>query len=217
MLYLHNNSIQKITNLDQLCHLTHLYLQWNRIRKIENLNALKNLKKLYLSYNEIQRLECIESLHQLEELHLEYQSLPSSQHAFTFDENSVIGVSVTMHICHDSISMINNRIHQISFFVLACVEKSSLRLINISGLNLKDLNAMKSLPHLAELIAADNQFEDSNCLATSISQLQRLKLATFANCPAHKNDIYYRNKIILASKSLGMCRSSAIYVHFILF
>lgn len=96
MLYLHNNSIQKIINLDEMCHLTHLYLQWNRIRKMENLNALKTLKKLYLSYNEIQRLECIENLHQLEELYLEYQSLPSSRDEFTFDIDSMVGVSVSI-------------------------------------------------------------------------------------------------------------------------
>lgn len=90
--------------------------------------------------------------------------------------------------------------------------KTSLRLINISGLNLRNLNDIKSLPHLTELIAADNQFEDSNCIASSIAQLQRLKLATFANCPAHKNDIYYRNKIILASKTLGIYQFESITI-----
>lgn len=76
--------------------------------------------------------------------------------------------------------------------------------MNISGLNLKNLNAIKSLSNLTELLAADNQFQDSNCIVTTVSQLQRLKSATFANCPAYKNDIYYRNKIILASKTLGL-------------
>lgn len=80
-----------------------------------------------------------------------------------------------------------------------------MRLLNISGLNLKNLNALKSLPHLTEIIAANNQFEDSHDIVSSIAQLQRLKLATFSNCPAHKNDIYYRNKIILASNTLGTC------------
>lgn len=54
-----------------------------------------------------------------------------------------------------------------------------------------------------ELIAADNQFENSDCIVTCIVPLHRLKLAIFANCPAYKNDIYYRNKIILASETLG--------------
>lgn len=97
VLYLHNNSIQKISNLDQVYHLTHLYLQWNRIQKIENLDALKHLKKLYLSYNEIQRLEGVEHLCQLEELHLEYQNLPSSQDEFSFDVDSIVGISVSVY------------------------------------------------------------------------------------------------------------------------
>lgn len=94
---MHNNSIQKITNLDQLCHLTHLYLQWNRIKKIENLNSLKNLRKLYLSYNQIQRLEGVEELHQLEELHLEYQNVALSTEEFSFDADSLIGISVNIY------------------------------------------------------------------------------------------------------------------------
>lgn len=105
MLYLHNNFIQRITNLDHVCHLTHLYLQWNRIEKIENLSTLTNLKKLYLSYNKIQRLEGVERLHQLEELHLEYQNLPSPESEFSFDADSMIGISVSFLaiiciVCH---------------------------------------------------------------------------------------------------------------------
>lgn len=94
VLYLHNNSIQKITNLDQLIHLTHLYLQWNCIRKMENLNHLKNLRKLYLSYNEISCFEGVDGLNFLEELYLEYQNLQPQQE-FTFDTNSLIGISVS--------------------------------------------------------------------------------------------------------------------------
>lgn len=96
VLYLHNNSIQQITNLDELSHLTHLYLQWNRIEKIENLSALKNLKKLYLSYNEIKRLEGVDNLHQLEELHLEYQNLQLPQDEFSFDDDSLTGIAVSV-------------------------------------------------------------------------------------------------------------------------
>lgn len=55
-----------------------------------------------------------------------------------------------------------------------------------------------------EVIAADNNFGNSEYIASSISQLSHLRSATFAGCPAHKDDIYYRNKIILESKSLGL-------------
>lgn len=61
---------------------------------MENLNHLNHLRKLYLSYNEVQRLEGIDNLNQLEELHLEYQQLPLQQE-FTFDVDSLIGISVS--------------------------------------------------------------------------------------------------------------------------
>ncbi|XP_055325560.1 protein phosphatase 1 regulatory subunit 42-like [Sitodiplosis mosellana] len=173
VLYLHNNSIQRIANLDQLIHLTHLYLQWNRIGKMENLNQLKNLRKLYLSYNEISCLEGIDDLNFLEELHLEYQNVQPQQE-FTFDVNSLIGIS------------------------------TSLRELNISGLQLTELKILKTLPHLAKLSAADNNFETSDYIASSINHLNCLQVAVFAGCPAQKRDIHYRNKIILGSKSLEM-------------
>lgn len=100
VLYLHNNSINKIINLDHLIHLTHLYLQWNRIERIENLNPLKHLRKLYLGYNEIQCLEGVENLHELEELHLQYQRLqPNCE--FSFNADSLIGVSVSNFVTID--------------------------------------------------------------------------------------------------------------------
>lgn len=92
VLYLHNNYIKKITNLDALIHLTHLYLQWNCITKIENLNKLKHLKKLYLGSNHIHCLENVEHLTQLEELHVERQQLDNN--SFEFDFRSLGGVAV---------------------------------------------------------------------------------------------------------------------------
>lgn len=77
-------------------------------------------------------------------------------------------------------------------------------MLNVSGLQLTDLNFLKTLPHLIELTAADNRFVDSDYIATSIAGQKYLERASFAGCPAQKNDIYYRNKIILESKSLSM-------------
>lgn len=55
-----------------------------------------------------------------------------------------------------------------------------------------------------ELIAADNNFDCSDDIAASIGELRHLKTALFKGCPAQKQDVYYRNKIILESKSLGI-------------
>lgn len=93
VVYLHNNAIAKIENLNSMVHLTHLYLQRNQIARIENLDNLKNLKKLYLGYNRIHRLENICHLRRLEELHLECQRFSGD---FSFDANALVELSVCL-------------------------------------------------------------------------------------------------------------------------
>lgn len=93
VLYLFNNEITKIENLDNLKNLTCLYLQRNKIKKIENLQTLKKLRKLYLGYNEISVLEGLESLQMLEELHIEKQNLRSGD-SLCFDPRSIMSVTV---------------------------------------------------------------------------------------------------------------------------
>lgn len=46
VLYLYDNRISQITNLNYATNLTHLYLQNNCISCIENLRSLKKLEKL---------------------------------------------------------------------------------------------------------------------------------------------------------------------------
>lgn len=76
-------------------------------------------------------------------------------------------------------------------------------MLNINGLKLTNLDLLKSLPHLVELIASDNSFNCSDYIASSIGHLSYLKKCNFTGCPAQKTDIHYRNKIILESKSIG--------------
>lgn len=180
--------------------MTHLYLQWNRIRKIEHLNQLKNLRKLYLSYNEISHLEGIDNLNLLTELHLEYQNLQPNKE-FTFDVNSLIGISASFISFFQHISFVCLFIYFKS--IISVYFQTSLRVLNISGLHLTELKILRTLPHLTKLIAADNNFEKGDYIASSINCLNDLKTAVFCGCPAQKNDIHYRNKIILESKSLG--------------
>lgn len=46
VLYLYDNQIRQIQNLDFASNVTHLYLQNNCIAAMENLSSLKNLEKL---------------------------------------------------------------------------------------------------------------------------------------------------------------------------
>lgn len=96
VLYLFNNEIAKIENLDNLKNLTCLYLQMNKINKIENLHKLVKLKKLYLGNNEISVVEGLENL-RLEELHIEKQNLRSGD-SLCFDPRSINDISVRQKI-----------------------------------------------------------------------------------------------------------------------
>lgn len=196
VIYLHNNSIRQIKNLESCTKLTHLYLQWNRITQIDNLHCLTNLKKLYLSYNEISHVGGIERLVHLEELHLEYQKLCGNQ-LVSIDVNSFCGVSVGKTI--SNLFFKNNFIELFGIFNF----KDSLRVLNISGLKLSNLSFLVPLRNLEEIIATDNRFTDANHISKSISHLNRLCSAQFMRCPAHLKDFYYRDTIIMKSNSLG--------------
>ncbi|KAJ3153083.1 Protein tilB [Geranomyces michiganensis] len=68
---LHQYDIEKIENLDVYCrHLEILFLQNNQISKIENLNKLKELKYLQLALNNISKIENLEHCESLEKLDL---------------------------------------------------------------------------------------------------------------------------------------------------
>lgn len=96
VLYLHDNQISKIENLESLSNLSCLYLHHNKIKKIENLQSLTKLKKLYLGYNEINVVEGLENLKNLEELHIEKQYLTNGE-SMCFDPRSIENISVSNH------------------------------------------------------------------------------------------------------------------------
>eukprot|EP01105_Mastigella_eilhardi_P021196 TRINITY_DN5109_c0_g1_i2.p1 TRINITY_DN5109_c0_g1~~TRINITY_DN5109_c0_g1_i2.p1 ORF type:complete len:218 (+),score=71.44 TRINITY_DN5109_c0_g1_i2:26-655(+) len=68
---LHQFHIERIELLGECCrHLQILYLQDNLIPKIENLNKLKELKYLNLAVNNIEKVENLEACESLEKLDL---------------------------------------------------------------------------------------------------------------------------------------------------
>ena len=79
MIYLYDNIISKIENLNFAENLTYLYLQNNRIQKLENLNFCPKLQKLYLGGNQIQVLEGLDRCPFLSEIYIENQHLPEGE------------------------------------------------------------------------------------------------------------------------------------------
>lgn len=174
VLYLHNNNIKAITNCDGLVNLTHLYLQWNNIRCIQNINNLQNLRKLYLGHNEICRLEHIDGLIKLEELHIERQRNWKNEPAeFSFETSSIRSIA------------------------------NSLKVLNISGLGLTNLDALIPLQQLRELNACDNRFSNSEDLVKFVKSMPYLTDVTFRRCPAQMNDRHYRDKLYAGSDVLS--------------
>ena len=89
-LFLYDNRINRITNLERCTRLTHVCLQHNNIRRLEGLHTLYNLKKLRLGHNAITVVEGLHNCYELEELHIEDQKLPPGE-TLVFDPRSLRG------------------------------------------------------------------------------------------------------------------------------
>lgn len=77
-----------------------------------------------------------------------------------------------------------------------------MKILNISGLKLKSLNALAPLYQLEQLIASENLFENASDIGQQIQNLRSLLKADLFGCPAQRKDVYYRDKITAASESL---------------
>lgn len=97
VLYLYNNRIEKIENLEGLSQLTHLYLSRNNIRHLAHLSQLHSLQKLYITHNKISVVEGLEDLKELRELHMGSQRLPPED-SLTFDPRSIAAVRDSLRV-----------------------------------------------------------------------------------------------------------------------
>ena len=79
VIYLYDNILNKIQNINFAENLTHLYLQNNRIKKLENLDCCFKLQKLYIGGNQIQVLEGLDQCTCLTEIYAENQRLPDGE------------------------------------------------------------------------------------------------------------------------------------------
>ncbi|KAJ8797035.1 hypothetical protein J1605_001845 [Eschrichtius robustus] len=152
VLYLYDNCISQITNLNYATNLTHLYLQNNRISCIENLGSLKKLEKLYLGGNYIAVIEGLEGLG-LRELHVESQRLPLGE-KLLFDPRTLHSLAVRPHLSILTKNIVINTYNEKR--KLPFLQKS-LSILNISNNNIDDIRDLEILENLNQLIAVDNQ------------------------------------------------------------
>lgn len=172
VLYLYENYISSIQNLDCCRRLTHLYLQNNCISKIDGLDSLISLKKLYLNRNKIQKIENLGGCKNLEELHISHQMQNKGQH-MDFDSGCMMQLGA-----HGSLKVLvlasNNIVHPEALGYV-----SSLRRVDMSA------NAICDMKGVTEFIA-------------SCPLLTSLRLN---GCPVGKT-VKYRDQIIRASVNL---------------
>ncbi|XP_024135695.1 protein phosphatase 1 regulatory subunit 42 isoform X2 [Oryzias melastigma] len=109
VLFLYDNKITQICNLDFASNLTHLYMQKNNITFIDNLHNLQKLSNLYLGGNRIAVVEGLEQLGQLKELHLEGQRLAPGE-KLLFDSRTLLSLAETLSV----LNINNNNIDDIT-------------------------------------------------------------------------------------------------------
>lgn len=80
--------------------------------------------------------------------------------------------------------------------------QKKLRIFNVTGLGLINLDFLPTLQCLNELIAAENKFECPTEIGESIRSLPVLRKVEFRGCPAQK-DIHYKEKIMAKAPRIG--------------
>ncbi|XP_054720403.1 protein phosphatase 1 regulatory subunit 42-like isoform X2 [Uloborus diversus] len=170
-LYLYDNRIERIENLEGLSRLNCLYLQGNRIKTLDNLNTLEQLTVLNISRNAITKLENLKGLANLRELYIEYQKIPDDAPALEVDPESIEAIA------------------------------GSLQVLSVSGNRLKTLQAFRPLRCLQHLQAEENHILDLTELvetAGNWAEIRHLRLSSNPVCRQRK----YRDSLVVACLEL---------------
>ena len=190
MIYLYDNHISRIENINFAENLTHLYLQNNRLQKLENLDACPRLQKLYLGGNQIQVLEGLDRCPQLSEVYIENQRLPDGE-KLVFEPRTLQALSRILGQSGQRLRIVDQ---QGSLF--------SSEVLNVSGNNLDSLVELSSLEKLQELTASNNNLENLRELVQLISVwpwMKRLDTSRNPMCSKAR----YRERLIVVSTTLG--------------
>lgn len=149
VLYLYDNQIEIIQNLDFSSSLEYLYLQNNQIKQIPNL-SVKNLRKLHLDDNEISVLSGLTECSQLTELSIARQRLPSFG-SLQMEPQSLMAISYTL----EAIDISGNGITKLTpFVVLYNLRRFSADDNNI--IDIPEIEVIVGLPNMAEASFTNN-------------------------------------------------------------
>ncbi|CAF0728417.1 unnamed protein product [Didymodactylos carnosus] len=146
VIYLYDNALTKIENLNFAENLTHLYLQNNRLQKLENLDFCPKLQKLYLGGNQLRVLEGLDKCVNLTELYVENQHLPEGE-KLVFEPRTIQALAKILQVLNVSG---NNLDSLVELSVLVYLEELTASNNNLQ--NLRELVQLLSIwPKLKRL------------------------------------------------------------------
>ena len=196
MIYLYDNHLTRIENLNFAENLTHLYLQNNRLSKLENLHCCSKLEKLYLAGNQIQVLEGLDQCRHLAEIHLENQRLPNGE-KLVFEPRTLQCLVWRSRYVVSHVSTRKN-----GSFV-------GIEILNIAGNNLDSLAELSGLEKLQNLTASNNNLTNLRELVQLLSiwpSLKRLDTSQNPLCSKAR----YRERLIVVSTALGKSHNASL-------
>lgn len=162
-----------------------IYLHKNNIKKIQNIENLSNLTHLYLQWNKIKKIENLGNLKNLKKLYLGNNEISRLENVENLKELE------ELHLERQNLS--EGIIFEFDFKSLESIGKT-VKILNISKLNLISIDSLKPLKRLEVLLASDNKFKSSIELGSSLQHLPFLIKTELHGCPAQK-EIHYREKI----------------------
>lgn len=148
---LHATNIDRIKSFDMFPEVEALDLSCNNISTIENLDSCRILQELKLYGNKISIVENLSRLKELRYLHLQYNEIT------TLGDGLRLRNLLSLRLDHNKLTEIK------------CVQLcgcSNLRTLNVSHNKLTNLQMLKVLPHLEELLAANNNLKEPPDLTT---------------------------------------------------
>lgn len=162
-----------------------IYLHKNNIKKIQNIENLSNLTHLYLQWNKIKKIENLGNLKNLKKLYLGNNEISRLENVENLKELEELHLE-RQNLCEGTI-------FEFDFKSLESIGKT-VKILNISKLNLISIDSLKPLKRLEILLASDNKFTSSVELGLFLQNLPFLIKTELNGCPAQK-EIHYREEI----------------------
>lgn len=182
-LYVRDNLVRNLINIETARRLTHLYIINNEITELDTVTKLSNLEKLYAGRNRIQVIEGLKNMENLVELHIENQKL------FRGEKMHVEPESLSALQSLQVLNISNNGIDRLDF----CASLSSLCVLRCEDNtieHLAHLTALKECPKLQKVYLSGNPIAKENRYRYHVI-LNVTKICTLDEKEIHKNEVNF--------------------------